>query len=144
MSKPSIYANVPYFPECVYKHQFLSINQHYLPDENVQNATKLYLRPCNEMTAAISTTKYTAGNSNKLILQFNFMHEAYKVSQNYTIIQPTPFNDSFTYLLGLRYWLKFYIHTSKHLLTDSSLFIIFRVQNSKNPEFILGHLEQRK
>ena len=98
-----VHANMSNLPDCVYKHQFLHINRQYLPDDNVQNATKLYLRPCNEMTAAISTTKYTVGNSNKLILQFNFVHEAYKVSQNYIINQPTSLNDSFTYLLRLRY-----------------------------------------
>lgn len=73
--------------DCVHKNQLRQINTSYLPDLNVENATKLYLQPCSKMRTIISTTKSSEGDRKKLVLQFNHVHEEYKVSQNNLISQ---------------------------------------------------------
>ena len=70
------------FPDCVHREQFRWINKMFLPDFNVENATKLYLKSCNEMNYVITKMKSSISERKELILQFNYICEEYKVSQN--------------------------------------------------------------
>ena len=69
-------------PDCVNRDDYLRINKLFLPDLNVINATKLYLQPCDRMKSIISTTKSSASERRTLLLQFDYICEEYKVSQN--------------------------------------------------------------
>ena len=66
------------FPDCAHQEQFRWINQMFLPDFNVENATKLYLKSCNEMNYVIEKTKSSTTEHKKIILQFNYHCEEYK------------------------------------------------------------------
>ena len=69
-------------PDCVHQDLLHRINKFYLPDLNVENATKLYLEPCRKMKSIISVTKTSVSERKKLVLQFDYTHEDYKVFQN--------------------------------------------------------------
>ena len=70
------------WPDCVHQSQFRLISQMFLPDLNVPNATKLYLTPCDTMKSIISTTRTSVSETQKLVLQFDYISEEYKVFQN--------------------------------------------------------------
>ena len=74
------------FPDCINKNQFRWINEKFLPDLNVENATKLYLKSCDDMNYVITKTKSSSSERKKLILQFNYICEEYKVFQNTKIL----------------------------------------------------------
>ena len=69
-------------PECVHQEQFREISDYYLPDRNVENATKHYLRSCNQMKIIVSTQKASIKSLDKLVLLFEYANEEYKVSCN--------------------------------------------------------------
>ena len=90
--------------DCVHTFQLRQINKLYLPDLNVENATKLYLRSCNQMKTIISTTTSSVGDRKNLVLQFDFVHEEYKVSQN-NIMHPiiNPFKIAYFYITAFQF-----------------------------------------
>ena len=69
-------------PDCVHQEQLYEISKFYLPDLNVENATKLYLEPCRKMKTVISVKKTSVNERKKLVLQFDYTQEDYKVFQN--------------------------------------------------------------
>ena len=66
-------------PTCVQQKQLYRINKSFLPDLNVENATKEYLKPCDSMKAIINVVKYSSSKRKDIVVQFDHMYEDYKV-----------------------------------------------------------------
>ena len=66
-------------PECYQQNQLYRINKSFLPDLNVENATKEYLKSCDSMKTILNVVKYSASDRKTLVLQFDHVYEEYKV-----------------------------------------------------------------
>lgn len=73
-------------PKCKYKHQFSSIKEYFLPENNVENATKHYLQPCNHMSTEIAVAKYNVAKygrqKNRLRIELHYNTEIYREYTN--------------------------------------------------------------
>ena len=78
--------NIPNLPECFQQNQLYRINKSFLPDLNVGNATKEYLKPCNSMKTIMNVVKYSASERRTLVIQLDHVYEEYKVCIDLTCL----------------------------------------------------------
>ena len=68
------------FPMCAHQSEYEMILKHYLPENKVENATKLYPQPCTSMTTDVTITKLFKSTLHKdrLRLEVYYNQETYR------------------------------------------------------------------